>query len=404
MASVEARYAAIAPHLNERQRRLWVGAEAKVLGRGGIALVSRATGVSRPTIYKALAEIDAPPVTAGRVRQPGAGRKRITETDPDLAAALDALVDPDSRGDPESPLRWTCKSTGQLALALTRGGHPVSSVTVAILLREAGYSLQANAKTTEGGQHPDRDAQFRYLNEQAREFRDAGLPVVSVDAKKKELIGEFKNVGREWEPKGEPVPVNVHDFMVPELGKAIPYGVYDTERNVAWVSVGQDHDTANFAVETLRRWWAGDGATAYSGADQLMISCDCGGSNGYRVRAWKHQLSRFAAESGLAITVCHLPPGTSKWNKIEHRLFSHISMNWRGRPLTSHEVVVNLIAATTTRTGLKVHAELDSRNYPKGLAVTDNEMSGIDLRPHAFHGEWNYTIMPKASPRRAKHL
>jgi hypothetical protein len=363
-------------------------------------LVARATGVSRPTIYKALEEIDAPPLTDGRVRQPGAGRKRATETDPELAAALDALVDPDSRGDPESPLRWTCKSTGQLALALTRAGHPVSSVTVGVLLREAGYSLQANSKTTEGGQHPDRDAQFHYLNERAREFCAAGLPVVSVDAKKKELIGEFKNVGREWEPKGQPAPVNVHDFIVPGLGKAIPYGIYDTERDVAWVSVGQDHDTASFAVESLRRWWDGDGALAYPGADQLLISCDCGGSNGYRVRAWKHELSRFAKESGLAITVCHLPPGTSKWNKIEHRLFSHISMNWRGRPLTSHEVVVNLIAATTTRSGLKVHAELDPRKYPKGVTVSDNDMNGIDLLPHAFHGEWNYTIMPpqKSSP------
>ena len=403
-ASVGARFAAIAPHLNERQRRLWVGAEARGHGRGGIALVARATGVSRPTIYKALEEIDAPPLAAGRVRQPGAGRKRATETDPELAAALDALVDPDSRGDPESPLRWTCKSTGQLALALTRAGHPVSSVTVGVLLREAGYSLQANSKTTEGGQHRDRDAQFRYLNERAREFRAAGLPVVSVDAKKKELIGEFKNVGREWEPKGQPVPVNVHDFIVPGLGKAIPYGIYDTERDVAWVSVGQDHDTASFAVQSLRRWWEGDGAVAYPGADQLLISCDCGGSNGYRVRAWKHELSRFAKESGLAITVCHLPPGTSKWNKIEHRLFSHISMNWRGRPLTSHEVVVNLIAATTTRSGLKVHAELDPRKYPKGVTVSDDDMSGIDLLPHAFHSEWNYTIMPTEKSSPASHV
>ncbi len=393
-----ARYAAISPYLDERQRRIWVGTEAHVRGRGGVSLVARATGVSRPRIYRALEELAQAPRVDGRVRRAGAGRKSLREKDPELEAALDALVDPDSRGDPMSPLRWTCKSTGQLALALTRGGHPVSAETVGKMLRDSGYSLQANRKTTEGLQHPDRDAQFRYLNEQARQFRDAGLPVVSVDAKKKELIGEFKNVGREWEPTGQPVAVRVHDFMVPELGKAIPYGIYDQERNVGWVNVGQDHDTATFAVESLRCWWQGDGAAAYPDADQLMISCDGGGSNGYKVRAWKYELSRFAREVGLAITVCHLPPGTSKWNKIEHRLFSHISMNWRGRPLTTHEVVVNLIAATTTRKGLKVHAELDSRSYPKGISVSDAHMDEIDLLPHAFHGEWNYTIMPLTSP------
>ena len=403
-ASVAARYATIAPHLNERQRRIWVGAEARVLGRGGVSLVARATGISRPTIYKALEEIQGAGPTDGRVRRPGAGRPRLTESDPELAAALDALVDPDSRDDPESPLRWTCKSTGQLALALTRGGHKVSPETVGNMLRSSGYRLQANAKTTECNQHPDRNAQFNYLNEQARQFREAGLPVVSVDAKKKELIGDFKNVGREWEPKGEPVEVRVHDFVIPDLGKAIPYGVYDIERNVAWVSVGQDHDTATFAVESLRRWWLGDGADAYLGATELLICCDGGGSNGYRVRAWKHELSRFAEETGLAITVCHLPPGTSKWNKIEHRLFSHISMNWRGRPLISHEVAVNLIAATTTKTGLRVHAERDLATYPKGLAVSDADMDDIDLAPHPFHGEWNYTIMPRAAPSLSAHV
>src|SRR5487761_214987 len=401
-ASLGARYAAISPHLNERQRRLWVGTEVQALGRGGVSIASRETGLSRPTIYKALEEVAAPPLAEGRVRRAGAGRKRLTETDPELAAALDALVDPDSRGDPESPLRWTCKSTGQLALALTRGGHTVSSVTVATMLHKSGYSLQANVKTKEGSQHPDRDAQFRYLNEQAREFRDSGLPVVSVDAKKKELIGEFKNVGQEWEPKDRPVPVNVHDFEVPELGKAIPYGIYDVERNVGWVNVGQYHDTATFAVESLRRWWQGDGVVAYSKAGKLLICCDGGGSNGYRLRLWKYELSRFARQAGLALTVCHLPPGTSKWNKIEHRLFSHISMNWRGRPLTSHEVVVDLIAATTTRTGLKVHAERDLQSYPKSISVSDTEMNAIPLHPHAFHGEWNYTIRPLSSnpPRR----
>ncbi len=390
-----ARFAAISPHLNERQRRLWVGAEARVLGRGGVSLVARATGISRPTVYQALTEIDAPPLTAGRVRRPGGGRKRLSAIDPELAAALDALVDPDSRGDPMSPLRWTCKSTGQLALALTRGGHPVSADTVGSLLHEAGYSLQANVKTTEGAQHPDRDAQFRYLNEQARAFREAGLPVVSVDAKKKELVGPFKNVGREWAPRGRPIPVKVHDFVVPELGKAIPYGIYDLGRNVGWVSVGQDHDTATFAVESLRRWWHGDGAPAYPHADRLLICCDGGGSNGYRLRLWKYELGRFASEAGLAITVCHLPPGTSKWNKIEHRLFSHISMNWRGRPLTSHEVIVDLIGATTTRGGLTVHAERDVGSYPTSVSVPEAEMTAIPLRAHAFHGEWNYTITPR---------
>jgi Rhodopirellula transposase DDE domain len=393
-ASVATRFADISPHLNERQRRLWVGSEARALGRGGVSLVARATGISRPTVHKALEELDAPPLASGRVRRPGGGRKRLSATDPELATALDALVDPDTRGDPMSPLRWTCKSTGQLALALTRGGHPVSADTVGTMLRESGYRLQVNVKTKEGSLHPDRDAQFRYLNEQAREFRDGSQPVVSVDAKKKELIGEFKNLGREWEPKGRPVPVSLHDFMDPELGKAIPYGIYDVERNVGWVNVGQDHETAAFAVESLRRWWRGDGILAYPEADRLLICADGGGSNGYRVRLWKYELGRLAAETGLAITVCHLPPGTSKWNKIEHRLFSHISMNWRGRPLTSHEVVVELIAATTTKQGLKVHAERDLGTYPPRVNVSDSDMAQVRLRSHDFHGEWNYTISP----------
>ena len=395
-AAVAERFAAISPHLNERQRRLWAGAEARALGRGGVTLVSRATGLSRPTLHKALTELGSPPLAEGRVRHKGGGRKPLRERDPELEAALDALVDPDSRGDPMSPLRWTCKSTGQLALALTRGGHPVSADTVGTMLKEAGYRLQANVKTKEGSQHPDRDAQFHYLNEQAREFRDAGLPVVSVDAKKKELIGEFKNVGREWEPKGRPVEVRIHDFLLPELGKAIPYGIYDLERNVGWVNVGQDHETAAFAVESLRRWWRGDGVFAYPEADRLLICADGGGSNGYRVRLWKYELSKLASETGLAITVCHLPPGTSKWNKIEHRLFSHISMNWRGRPLTSHDVVIELIGATTTKQGLRVHAERDTGVYPKEVTVSDASMSEIDLQAHAWHGEWNYTIRPRA--------
>lgn len=390
-----ARFATIAPHLNERQRRLWVGTEARALGRGGVSLVARATGVSRPTVHKAQEELDDLPEMNGRVRRAGGGRKRLRELDPGLEAALDALVDPDTRGDPMSPLRWTCKSTGQLALALTRGGHPVSAATVATMLHEAGYSLQGNAKTHEGNQHPDRDAQFRYLNEKATEFRDTGLPVVSVDAKKKELVGEFKNGGREWEPKGQPVEVKVHDFLDKELGKAIPYGIYDIERNVGWVNVGQDHETAAFAVESLRRWWRGDGELVYSNAGELLICADGGGSNGYRSRLWKYELGRFAAETGLSITVCHLPPGTSKWNKIEHRLFSHITMNWRGRPLTSLAVIVDLIGATTTKQGLKVHAERDLGSYPKGVKVTDAELAAIILKAHDFHGEWNYTIIPE---------
>jgi len=394
-AAVAERFAAISPHLNERQRRLWAGAEARALGRGGITLVSRATGLSRPTLHKALSELKSPPLAEGRVRRKGGGRKPLRESDPELEAALDALVDPDSRGDPMSPLRWTCKSTGQLALALMRGGHPVSADTVGTMLKEAGYRLQANVKTKEGSQHPDRDAQFRYLNEQAREFRDVGLPVVSVAAKKKELIGEFKNVGREWEPKGHPVEVRVHDFLLPELGKAIPYGIYDLERNLGWVNVGQDHETAAFAIESLRRWWRGDGAFAYPEADQLLICADGGGSNGYRVRLWKYELSKMACETGLAITVCHLPPGTSKWNKIEHRLFSHTSMNWRGRPLTSQQVVVELIGTTTTKQGLRVHAERDTGIYPKDVTVSDASMSEIDLQAHAWHGEWNCTIRPR---------
>jgi len=397
-AAIAARFAAVSPHLDERQRRIFVGAEARALGRGGVALVSRATGMTRQTLYKALDELDDPPELEGRVRRVGGGRKRITQVDPGLAAALDALVDPDTRGDPMSPLRWTCKSTGQLALALTKGGHPVSPDAVGTLLRESGYRLQANVKTREGNQHPDRDAQFRYLNEQARRFRDAGLPVVSVDAKKKELVGEFKNGGREWQPTGQPVEVNVHDFLVPELGKAIPYGVYDVERNVAWVNVGQDHNTATFAVESLRRWWRGDGAVAYLNSKELLVCADGGGSNNFRSRLWKLEMARFADEAGLAITVCHLPPGTSKWNKVEHRLFSHISMDWRGRPLVSHEVIVELIGSTTTQQGLRVHAAHDVGQYPTGVSVSDDELAAVAVLPHEFHGEWNYTISGLREP------
>ena len=357
------KFAAVLPYLNERDRRRVLAAEARALGRGGISAVARAAGVSRQTIHTGLKELGAPPeASGGRVRRPGGGRKRLTTTDPELAGALDRLVEPTTRGDPESPLRWTTLSMRHLADALTGQGHPVSPTVVAGALRAQGYRLQAPTKTLEGAQHPDRDAQFRYINDTARAYLDQGLPVVSVDTKKKELVGRFANKGREWQPTGEPVEVSVHDFPDPLLGKAVPYGVYVLGANTGWVSVGVDHDTAAFAVATLRRWWERLGQVAYPAAGRLLVTADAGGSNGYRIRLWKVALARLAAETGLAITVCHFPPGTSKWNRIEHRLFSHISMNWRGRPLESHEVIVDLIGATTTRTGLAVHAELDRRS------------------------------------------
>jgi len=391
-------YQALAPHLNERQRRLLAAVEARALGPGGISVVARATGVSRPTVHKAMGELREPEDGGGRVfgrvRRRGGGRKRLRDLDPALMPTLEALVSPDTRGDPMSPLRWTCKSTGQLARALTEARHPVSADVVGDLLHEAGYSLQSNVKRREGRQHPDRDLQFRYLNDQVRAFQDKGLPVVSVDAKKKELVGAFKNGGREWQPKTRPEVVNVHDFIDPLLGKAIPYGVYDVGRNTGWVNVGQDHDTAAFAVESLRRWWRGDGALEYPQAWQLLVCADSGGSNGYRLRLWKHELGRWATETGLSVTVCHLPPGTSKWNKIEHRLFAHISMNWRGRPLTSHEVIVDLIGATTTKHGLRIHAERDTGTYQLQQRVSDAQLAALQLTPHDFHPEWNYTISP----------
>jgi DDE family transposase len=386
--------ATILPHLNEKQRRLLLAAEARTLGRGGITRVSRASGVSRLTIRKAMGELDGPATDPSRVRKVGGGRKRTSERDPELAPALNALVDPDSRGDPMSPLRWTCKSTRRLALELTEQGHPVSQNVVADLLHDLGFSLQAPAKRLEGTQHPDRDGQFVYLNEQVKAFLADGSPAVSVDAKKKELVGPFKNGGREWQPTGEPESVRVHDFLDRELGKAIPYGIYDVGKNTGWVTVGTDHDTASFAVATLRRWWDAMGSQLYPDAKRLLLSADSGGSNGYRVRLWKLELQRFADATGLEVTVCHLPPGTSKWNKIEHRLFSHITMNWRGRPLISHEVILRLIGATTTRTGLQVHAELDRGVYPTHVKVSDRELDAVHLTPHEFHGEWNYTISP----------
>ncbi len=389
------KFAAILPHLNEKQRRVLVAAEARALGRGGITRVARAAGVSRALIHTALHEQEQALPAPERVRRSGGGRKRTRDRDPTLVADLEALVSPDTRGDPMSPLRWTCKSTRQLATALQQQGHQVSERIVRELLHEARYSLQANAKTREGRQHPDRDAQFQYLNEHVKHFLEQGLPVVSVDTKKKELVGRFKNGGREWQPKGEPEQVNVHDFVDRDLGKAIPYGIYDVGRNAGWVTVGQDHDTATFAVASLRRWWEVVGRPGYPQADQVLICADGGGSNGYRVRLWKVELQHFATATGLQVTVCHLPPGTSKWNKIEHRLFAHISMNWRGRPLVSHEVVVNLIGATTTCAGLQVQAERDTGSYPTRIKVSDEELAAVQITPHAFHGEWNYTIVPR---------
>ena len=369
--SLAAKFAALFPHLDERQRRLVMGAEARVLGHGGIKVVAAAADVSAVTVSRGVAELEGGGEPLGRARRSGGGRKRVAGTDPGLKDALLALVDPESRGDPESPLRWTTKLTRHLAAALTAAGHQVSAPTVAALLKEESFSLQGNAKTLEGARHADRNAQFRYINAQAREHLDAGQPVISVDAKKKENVGNFKNRGREWRPKGSPEPVNVHDFKDKELGKVTPYGVYDVAANAGWVSVGTDHDTAAFAVQTVRTWWQKAGQPAYPGATRLLICADGGGSNGYRTRLWKTELAALAAETGLEITVCHFPPGTSKWNKIEHLLFSHISMNWRGRPLTSHEVIVQTIAATTTRTGLTVSAELDSAAYPKGIKISD---------------------------------
>ena len=388
------KFAIVLPHLNEKQRRLLLAAEARALGWGGISKVAKATGVSRVTIHKAVSEIENKTIPAERIRKPGGGRKDITQYHPDILDKLEALVDPVTRGDPRSPLRWTCKSTRQLSQELERKGYLISNVTVADLLHQLDYSLQANAKTLEGASHPDRDAQFQYINRRVKWFLKQHQPVISVDTKKKELVGKFKNGGKEWQPKGQPEKVEVHDFASPESPKVIPYGVYDIGKNMGWVNVGTDHDTASFALASIRRWWFGMGREVYPNAKDLLICADCGGSNGYRIRLWKIELQRFASETGLKITTCHFPPGTSKWNKIEHRLFSHISMNWRGRPLISHEVIVKLIGETTTRTGLEVKAQLDKRKYPVKVKITDEEMKMVNLKPHKFHGEWNYSINP----------
>jgi transposase len=398
-AAIHSRYQAIASVVDERVRRLVLGSEALAAGRGGQAAVARATGASRGTIRQGVRELGQPTAGAekGRIRRPGGGRKRTVERDPSLRQDLDRLVEPTSRGDPESPLRWTCKSVRQLAAELKRQGHQVSHRLVAELLHEMGYSLQANRKTLEGTEHPDRNAQFEHLNQAVQLQLSLGEPVVSVDTKKKELVGPFKNGGRELRPKGLPEQVRVHDFLIPDLGRVSPYGVYDIAQNEAWVSVGTDHDTAAFAVESIRRWWHSMGEALYPRATRLLITADAGGSNGYRLRLWKLELQKLADETGLEIAVCHFPPGTSKWNKIEHRLFSAITQNWRGKPLVSHEVVVNLIGATTTRTGLQVRSELDTSRYPAGRTVSDDELEAIYLRRDPFHGEWNYSLLPRTA-------
>jgi hypothetical protein len=390
-----AKFETIFPHLDERQRRLLMGAEARALGHGGIRLVARAAGVREATVSLGVDELEAGEEPLGRARRRGGGRKRASDVDPGLRPALLALVEPEERGDPMSPLRWTTKSTRNLAAELTRQGHKAGADTVADLLREEGFSLQGNAKTIEGRRHPDRDAQFRYINDQVKAHQGTADPVISVDTKKKELVGEFANAGREWRPKGRPAAARTHDFPGDGVGKAVPYGVYDLTADAGWVSVGTDHDTAAFAAESIRRWWKAAGQGEYPAARRLLITADAGGSNGYRTRAWKAELAALAVETGLEITCCHFPPGTSKWNKVEHRLFSHITMNWRGRPLTSHEVIVQTIAATTTRTGLRVRAELDAAAYDTGVKVSDRQMEALPLTRHDWHGDWNYTLHPQ---------
>ncbi|MEK7995428.1 MAG: ISAzo13 family transposase [Planctomycetota bacterium] len=393
---IRAKFRALVPSLTERMRRLWAGTEARAIGRGGIAIVARATSLARNTIVRGLKELEeSAPLDFSRVRRAGGGRKRKAVLDPNLKDALERLVEPVTRGDPESPLRWTSKSTRILAQELNATGYSVSHVLVANLLDEMEYSLQANRKTMEGASHPDRNAQFEYINGEVSRRMGKGMPVISVDTKKKELIGRFKNGGRQWRPKGNPERVNVHDFLDKKKGKAIPYGVYELGRNVGWVSVGIDHDTARFAVTTIRRWWRELGRKAYPEADTLLITADSGGSNGARLRLWKWELQRFADASGLKISVSHLPPGTSKWNKIEHRLFSFISQNWRGQPLLTHAAIVNLISNTRTATGLKVRCVLDTKHYPPKVIVTDKQMAQIKITKADFHGEWNYTIHPR---------
>jgi hypothetical protein len=399
VARIQTKYRSLEPEMDERLRRQWAAAEARDVGWGGITAVAEATGISRTTITAGLRELTLPEeeraMEVSRIRRPGGGRKSLTETDAGLLAALEALIEPTTRGDPESPLRWTCKSTRLLADELTRQNHSVRARTVAKLLRKAEYSLQANRKTREGSSHPDRNAQFEYINASVQQFLKRGQPAVSVDAKKKENVGDFKNGGREWRPKGQPEEVRVYDFLIKSLGKAALYGVYDLLQNQGWVSVGIDHDTAQFAVNSIRRWWNEMGQQRFPRARELLITADGGGSNSHRSRLWKVSLQGLADELGIKLFVCHFPPGTSKWNKIEHRLFSFITKNWRARPLASLEVIVNLIASTTTRSGLLVKAALDTNHYPTKLKVSDKQLERLRLKRHEFHGDWNYTLSPR---------
>lgn len=394
--AIREKYAALEPFLTERTKRLWAAVEAKALGRGGKAWVAAATQLSRTTLYRGLRELDQSleAVSDSRIRAEGGGRKRLTEQTRDIMEALQGLVEDTTCGDPESPLLWTCKSTRQLADTLCRRGYRIGRQKVSELLSERGYSLQGNRKIKAGSAHPDRDRQFHYLNRRVKWFQRYAQPVISVDTKKKELMGDFANKGREWRPKGQPILTDTHDFGNERVN---PYGVYDPTANAGWVSVGTDHDTAEFAVESIRRWWYKMGQSRYPNAHHLLVTADCGGSNGYRVRLWKVALQALADETGLYISVCHFPPGTSKWNKIEHRMFCHISTNWRGKPLTSHEVVVNLIGNTTTREGLNIQAELDTNEYQKGKKVSDEEVNKVNIKRARFHGEWNYKIVPKCS-------
>jgi DDE family transposase len=403
VARIRKKYEALTGVLNERTRRLWAAVEAEAIGHGGISRVVAATGLSWPTVVKGIAELEkqrtgGPALPPSRVRRPGGGDKQLKDKDPTLLSDLDALVEPTTRGDPMSPLRWTCKSTRKLADELKKQGHKASAQTVAVLLKEQGYSLQSNRKTTEGqSQHPDRNAQFEHINKMAKAFAKRGQPVISVDTKKKELVGDYKTPGREWRPEGEPEAVQMHDFPDPRVGKAIPYGVYDINRNEGWVNVGVDHDTPDFAVAAIRAWWKHMGSQRYPDATDLMITADSGGSNAARSRGWKMALQKLADEIGIRISVSHFPPGTSKWNKIEHRMFCHISQNWRGRPLLTHDVVVNLIANTTTRSGLTIKAKLDKRAYRTGVVVTKADFATLNIEPSRFHGDWNYAMAPRAS-------
>lgn len=393
--AIRARFETLAPYLDERARRLFAATEARAAGRGGVAAVSEATGVARSTIGRGLAELRSGNAQlTRRVRRPGGGRKPKIETEPGLLTALEQLVQSAIRGDPEAALLWVSRSQRHLVRALAELGFTASQKLVGRLLRRLGFSLHSNRKTREGAAHPDRDAQFEHINEKIKQFQNDGQPAISVDTKKKELVGDFKNGGRELRAKGDPEPVRVHDFKIPELGKVAPYGVYDIAANSGWVNVGIDHDTAAFAVESIRRWWLAPGKARYPDATRLLITADCGGSNGARVRLWKRELQIFATETGLSITVAHHPPGTSKWNRIEHRLFAFITQNWRGKPLISHEVIVQLIGATSTSTGLDVQCRLDENDYPKGIKVSDAEMNAINIDRDSFHGEWNYTISP----------